>query len=981
MRLTEDHEGFSRMSSESIQLRGARQHNLKGIDLDIPHGKLTVICGVSGSGKTSLALETLYAEGQRRYIESFSVYSRQFLQRIDKPRFDSLENLPPSIAITRGERGRNNRSTVGTVSETLEALRLVFTHASKLYCHTCGQKVERQSVATVCNWISSLPSGRALLGFEVSWTKKTELADVLFELQSAGFIRVVVQGKTVEISEQDRTGWAKLFPAKGQAFVVVDRIVVGSQSEQLADSLETSFQAGLNGICVLLQEPVAAMVAEPSTSVPSREISVVDERNYSVHRFSDQLRCDRCDVEYPEPETRLFNFNSPIGACEECQGFGETVSIDMSKIIPDESLSIREGAIAPWRTPSYEHELHELLALADDYKIPVDDPVSKLKERHWKLITEGVPERKFGGLNGFFAWLERKKYKMHIRAFLARWRSYKTCAVCSGKRLQKTALSYRLNGRDIAQWNELSVVELLAELQLVLSQTQSPSELPADLPAGAIAGSTSGSQLHLHSNVEEKSVREPIEKLRGRLEYLSRVGLGYLSLNRAMHTLSTGESQRVSLTTLLGSDLVDMLYVLDEPTVGLHPSDTERLAEAVNALKDRGNTLVLIEHEPYFVHHADEIIEIGPGAGEAGGELVFHGTPDQLKGRDSSTASFVFGRNQYQRTPRLLDGRSIVLKGATGRNLQSVDLQVPLGGLCVVAGVSGSGKSTLVLDTLCPAIDQYFGVDAEMPLPFASLAGAEHISKCVSIDQSPIARSSRSSPATYTKVMDEIRAVFADTPDAKQRSMTAGHFSYNSASGQCPTCEGAGFTVVDMQFMADVNLVCLDCHGTRFKPEVLEVKYRDVSIAEVLEMNANRAQEFFRGYPKVQSKLRPLIEIGLGYLPLGQSLSTLSAGELTRLKLASYLDTSSTGKALFVLDEPTAGLHFKDIERLIQCLDVLIDHGNSVLIVEHNQQILKAADYVIELGPGAGPDGGRIIAHGTYAEFLKSPDSKTSQYL
>lgn len=950
------------MSSQSIRLRGARQHNLKGIDLDIPHGKLTVICGVSGSGKTSLALETLYAEGQRRYIESFSVYSRQFLQRIDKPRFDSLENLPPSIAITRGERGRNNRSTVGTVSETLEALRLVFTHAAQLYCHGCGEKVERHSVASVCNWISNLPSGRALLGFEVAWAKKTELADVLFELQSAGFIRVVVAGKTIEISEQDRTGWAKLFPSKGQAFVVVDRILAGSSTDQLADSIETSFQASLNGICVLVQEPAAAMVAESRTDVLSGSFTIVDDRNYTVHRFSDQLKCNRCEIEYPEPETRLFNFNSPIGACEECQGFGETVSIDMNKVVPDRSLSIRDGAIAPWRTPAYEHELHELLALADDYSIPVDEPVSKLKDRHWKLVTEGVAERKFGGLNGFFAWLDRKKYKMHIRAFLARWRSYQTCSTCEGRRLHKAALSYKLRNRDIAQWNELSVVELLEELREVMAVSISIDTVDRE-------------------GIRSEGVREPIEKLRSRLEYLSRVGLGYLSLNRAMHTLSTGESQRVALTTLLGSDLVDMLYVLDEPTVGLHPSDTERLGDAVNALKDRGNTLVLIEHEPYFVHQADEIIEIGPGAGEAGGELVFHGSPAKLKGQNSSTASFVFGKNRHRRTPRTIGDRFVELHGATGRNLKEVHLRVPLGGLCVVAGVSGSGKSTLILDTLCPAIDQHFEIDGEAPLPYQSLTGIDSISKCVSIDQSPIARSSRSSPATYTKVMDEIRSVFASTADAKQRSMTAGHFSYNSTAGQCPTCEGAGVTTVDMQFMADVNLVCLDCQGTRFKPEVLEVKYRDLSIAEILDMNASRAQEFFRGYPKVQSKLSPLIEIGLGYLPLGQSLSTLSAGELTRLKLASYLDTSSATSCLFVLDEPTAGLHYKDIERLIQCLDVLIDRGNTVLIVEHNQQILRAADYVIELGPGAGPDGGEIIAEGTYAEFLKSKSSKTNRYL
>ncbi len=973
----------------TLSLRGGKQHNLKGIDLDFPIGQLTVICGVSGSGKTSLALNTLYAEGQRRYIESFSAYSRQFLQRIEKPSFDSLTNLPPSIASTRELRVRNNRSTVGTASEILEYLRIYFANRGELRCYQCERPVEPHNPRTVCDFLGRLDDARAMVCFEIHWETKSHLSEILFHLQTSGFIRLIANGQTIHLADEDRTKTASEFGSVAQAYVVVDRLNVGAgqDTSRLMQSMATVFEHTDDASTVVLVQTKESSIRAEGNNV---EYQKIDNAMFAVHRFSSSLRCEYCKIDYPASEPRLFSFNSPIGACTACEGFGEVVAIDMKKVVPDASLSLSEGAIAAWRTPAYSHELDELRSIASEYRIPMDVPVSKLTAKQWRLIQEGVADRKFGGLNGFFAWLERKKYKMHVRVFLARWRTYSLCPNCNGQRLNPGALAYKLFGSSIAQLCDQSIDELYRLVSQSMTSCSASGAMSL-ISKGVDGESTSSESARFMLAGEARSryvVAEPERQLLARLEYLRSVGLGYLCLARPLHTLSGGEAQRVMMTTLLGSSLVDMLYVFDEPTVGLHPQDTEQMAKAILGLRDRGNTVILVEHEPQLMKIADRIIEIGPYAGELGGTVMFNGTPEGLMRSSSVTGDYLSGRRNSHRSHRSVGQNWIGLRGASGRNLRVDELRIPLNCLTVVIGPSGSGKSTLVLDTLCPALERAFDPQADAGLPYSGLDGAERIIGCLTIDQSPIPRSLRSSPVTYSKALDDIRQAYAETPDAKARRFEVGHFSFNSEMGRCPTCDGLGFTTVDMQFMADVQLLCTDCDGKRFRPEVLEVRLRDMSIAEVLMMSIERAHAFFRGNAKVQEKLRPLMEIGLGYLPLGQSLSSLSAGESMRLKLASQLDFGSRGgesnKAkgkLIVLDEPTTGLHFSDVERLLQCIDMLIDSGNSVLVIEHNQQIICAGDHLIEIGPGAGPLGGTIIAEGTVDAVQKNPASVTGRFL
>jgi len=946
-------------SHRSIELRGGAEHNLKKVDIDIPLHRLTVICGVSGSGKTSFALDTLFAEGQRRYIESFSAYTRQFLARVEKPKYDRLDHLPPSLSVSRSGRGRNNRSTVGTASEMLEPLRILFSLVAELKCYGCGASLQKQSVPSIERALQSVRGCRAMLGFDFEWKTKSDLAAQLAELQSSGFIRIVIGDQIQELS-QDRKGLAKQIPARGRGVVIVERFrLTGTEViESLRPSIELSMQHAFKNGVIFLESPPNSQGFPKGASLNLRNIQEVP---YAEWNFSRELRCPECDIEYPECEPRLFSFNSPLGACSQCTGFGEVSSIDMDKIVPDRSLSLREGAIAAWRTPAYEHEMQELLALAPAYDLPVDLPVSQLTKEHWDRIQHGVPEHDFGGLDGFFAWLERKKYKMHVRAFLARWKSYTECPSCHGQRLSPASLAYRTQGLNFHELADLTVSQLqewVTELEAETDRNSSSETILAD---------------------SQKGIRVALQEVRSRLQYLDAVGLEYLTLSRTMHTLSGGEAQRVSLTTLLGSDLVDMLYVLDEPTVGLHPIDTEKVAQSVQRLVQRGNTVVLIEHEPYLLHQADHVLEIGPGAGIAGGTVCFSGKPQGFKKAKTLTAKYLF-QEPIEREPRPLSDQWIELQGARGRNLKEVDLKIPIGSLCVVVGVSGSGKSSLILDTLVPALESRFqeGNGTE-GLPYTSLRGTDRISGCESIDQSPIARSIRSTPATYTKVMDEIRTVFGSLQESRQAKLTDSHFSFNSATGRCPLCEGLGFTIVDMQFMADVQLLCSDCNGKRFKPEVLAIRYRDRNIADILDMSVEEAKGFFRGQNRLQSRLSPLIDIGLGYLPLGQSVSSLSAGESMRLKLASHLVRNLS--QLIVMDEPSTGLHFADVDRLLECIDVLIANGNSVVVIEHNEQFIRHADYVIELGPGAGPSGGEIIFQGGRFEFLRQSNSPTSRCL
>ncbi|MGV3484838.1 MAG: excinuclease ABC subunit UvrA, partial [Planctomycetaceae bacterium] len=685
------------------------------------------------------------------------------------------------------------------------------------------------------------------------------------------------------------------------------------------------------------------------------DVAQIDGRSWTRAVLSREMRCHVCDIDFPPPVARLFNFNHPLGACPLCEGFGDVVDIDMDLVVPDREKSIRQGAIAPWNSPSYKHELDELLALAGDYQLPVDVPFRELKAKHLKLIERGVPERKFGGLNGFFAWLERRKYKMHIRVLLSRYRSYRRCPQCDGKRLKPEALSYRIGGRNMAELNAMrgdEAIEFFKTLSL--------------------------------SDRDQTIAKEPLRQVIARLRYLEQVGLSYLQIDRTLRTLSGGETQRVALTAALGSALVNMLYVLDEPTAGLHPHDVARLMEAIDGLQRRGNTVVVVEHEETMIRHADEVIEIGPGAGEAGGQLVFQGPPDQLDACPQSiTGDFLAGRRGHtlrDRTPRQPRG-VIRLEGASGHNLQDVTVDFPLGVLCLVTGISGSGKSSLVQDTLYGAVRKQLGESADAPLPHRGITGVGQIKQCVLIDQSPISRSPRSSPVTYVKAFDAIRQVFAETLEARTRNFGAGHFSFNSELGRCAACEGDGQLQIDMQFLADVSMVCPTCHGMRYREEILQVRYRDRSIAQVLGMTVRQAYTFFRGHETVQTRLKRLIDVGLEYVAIGQPATTLSSGEAQRLKLAAFLASANRKKTLFILDEPSTGLHFADVVRLFDCFDALIADGHSLVVVEHNLQLIRAADYLIDLGPGAAEQGGRVVAVGTPADVAKVSQSVTGQVL
>jgi excinuclease ABC subunit A len=940
------------VSQRSIELRGVAVNNLRQVDLDLPHRQLIVFCGVSGSGKTSMALDTLYAEGQRRYIESFSAYTRQFLDQLDKPTADRIDGIPPAIAVTHKNPSRSNRATIGTTTEVNDYLSLLFARVGEVFCYQCCQLVRRDSPESAAESLSGLPIGkRLMIGFQTTAPADEPIDRWLAQLVELGYVRAVVNAQMTALEPK----LAEQLSAADTLTVVLDRLITGEQSaERLRDSIEAAFAAGSGAAVVLAEgdkesEPVAER----------QEIFKIDDRPWYWTAFSNALRCNQCDIDYPEPEPQLFNFNRPLGACPECEGFGNIVVTDMQRVVPDPSKSIRDGAIAPWNSPSYSHELEELLALAEDYKLPVDLPFAELTEEHHRLITEGVKERNFGGLNGFFRWLERRKYKMHLRVFLSRWRKYVPCPACGGARLRPEALAVCLGDKNFADVCGLKirdVVKFLDELQLPAWRQQIAKPL--------------------------------IKDVRSRLTYLQDAGLGYVSLDRSLRTLSGGEAQRVALTSTLGSSLVDMLYVLDEPSVGLHPADVGPLSAAIEQLQTRGNTVVVVEHEEEIIRRAGLIVEFGPDAGEDGGRVVFQGTPQDLeKTRDSRTGDWLAGRRSLGGGKRRTPAQGwIKLRGARGNNLQNVTVEFPLGVLCLVTGVSGAGKSTLVDKTLYPAIARRVKksddpADFDQPLAYDDVLGLGQIEDVILIDQSPIGRSPRSNPATYLKAFDPIRTLFAEQIDARTRNLTAGHFSFNVEGGRCKTCHGDGLLAIDMQFMADVYMKCPECHGQRYGRKVLEVKYRGRNIAEVLNMTAREAFTFFRGQRKVQAKLKFLLDVGLDYVRLGQPATTLSGGEAQRLKLAAHLAAKRHGRTLFVLDEPTTGLHFSDIVQLVDCFDALIEIGHSLVIVEHNLQLMKAADWIIDLGPGAAEDGGRVIVTGTPEEVAECDESVTGRIL
>jgi excinuclease ABC subunit A len=956
-------------SAGHIILRGVRVHNLKSIDLDIPRRKLIVLCGLSGSGKSSLALDTLYAEGQRRYIESFSAYTRQFLQRLEKPEAERIDGIPPAIAVTSKNTSRSSRSTVGTATETNDYLRLLFAKIGHVFCVKCGREVRCESPQNVAESLAQLPPGtRYMIAFRCELPDNGTMDQLVAGLREDGFVRAIVDGRLVSLDT------AVIDALAGETahaiYAIVDRLVAGSASDsRLRDSLETAFTKGRGRCYAFVEEGTgdgqqASGAGGRRNGAPSRSSKngaspspqiLIDGWPWQRRGFSTQMACEDCDIVYPTPEPRLYSFNSPLGACPECEGFGNVIGIDMDLVVPDPQKSLREGAIAPWSTPAYAHELKELVALAPDYGIPLDVPFRQLSEEHRNLILHGVTDRKFGGLEGFFAWLERRKYKMHIRVFLSRWRSFRPCPACGGTRLRPEALAAQIGGKTIGEISAMKVRDAVAFLGHL------------DLP-----------------DWERQIGRMMLEQVQARVSYLELVGLGYLTLDRTLRTLSGGEARRVALTAALGSSLVNMLYVLDEPSIGLHPRDIHQLLDAIEQLRNRSNTVVVVEHEEAIIRAADRVIEIGPGAGERGGKVVFEGTPEEMEqSPDSLTGDYLAGRRgfgsvNHRRSP---SRGWIRLAGAKGNNLRNVTVEFPLGVLCLVTGVSGSGKSTLVQDTLYPALCRRLRKDAPKPYPHDDVFGDGQLDDVIMVDQSPIGRSPRSNPVTYLKAFDEIRAVFADTVEARTRGYNAGHFSFNVDGGRCSACQGDGYTQIDMQFLADVYMRCAQCNGARYREEILDVTYRGRNISEVLEMTVREAFTFFRGQPKVQARLKRLIDVGLDYVRLGQPANTLSGGEAQRLKLAGYMSTAKRGRCLFILDEPTTGLHFSDIVQLLDCFDALLDVGHSLIVVEHNLQIMKAADYIIDLGPGAADEGGQVVAKGTPEMVARTSGSVTAGFL
>ncbi|MDA0659665.1 MAG: excinuclease ABC subunit UvrA [Planctomycetota bacterium] len=947
------------MDVPPIELRGVQVHNLQRIDVDIPRNQLVAVCGVSGSGKTSLALDTLYAEGQRRYVESFSVYTRQFLEQMEKPEADRISGIPASIAVTRGYARGSSRATVGTATELVDYLRLLFSRMAELRCPQCGNTVQRHSAASISMRVAELPQNiRFQVAFPVpipaeGWTDES-WSGSLQQLQEQGFLRILCHGRMYNFPDQP----SEPDPA---AMVVVDRLKTGEYApKRLYDSLETALQHGLRQCSIFVDSELrdhrsSEQHDTESNSMRGATPHSVDGKIWYRLAFSQSLSCARCEIEFLVPEPKLFSFNSPWGACPTCEGFGRLLDLDMELVVPNPLKSLRDGAIAPWNSSEHRHELDSLLSIADDIGLPIDVPFRELAPQHRQVIRDGLSTGQFSGLKGFFAKLESHKSKAHAREMLNHYRSEIGCPTCQGQRLREASLCWRLGSRNIAEICAYPINQAI--------------DFFASLP---------------FSDKDRQVSRGILEQVRARLEFLREVGLEYLTLDRPLSTLSGGEMHRVSLTSALGSSLVNMLYVLDEPSAGLHPSDTGRLLQSLRRLRDRNNSVLVVEHDEEILRAADHIIEMGPGAGEQGGRLVFSGPPAELIATSASlTGDYLSGRRgRSVPTSRRPTQRGILqLKKARGNNLKCIDVDFPLGVLCVVTGVSGAGKSTLVQDTLYPALCRRKRKNAPAALPFDDIFGDGPLEDVVSIDQTPVGRSPRSNPVTYVKAFDAIRTVFSETIEARTRNISASAFSFNLDGGRCTGCQGDGYVQIDMQFLSDVMMRCSDCHGRRYRREILQITYRGKNIADVLDMSVREAISHFRGHEKVQDRLRPLIDVGLDYLRLGQPANTLAAGESQRLKLASYLSRSTRNRTLFLLDEPTTGLHFNDVVQLLDCFDALLNAGHSIIVVEHNLQLMMASDYIVDMGPGAAEAGGRVVRQGTPEVVAACNESITGRYL
>jgi excinuclease ABC subunit A len=939
---------MSRNAHDAIVVRGARQNNLRNLDLDLPLNQLIVVTGVSGSGKSSLVFDTLYAEGQRRYVETFSPYARQFLDRMDKPQVDRIERIPPAIAIDQVNPVRTSRSTVGTMTEINDHLKLLYARAARLHCRQCDRLVRRDSAQSIADALPAALAGfeqpLLLVCFPVPLPPKMKLAELRTELEKLGYVRIHEQQPLLLTVIQDR--------------LRLDR----EDRSRLVEALEAALRAGHGRASVHVLDAAG--------------------RERTVLRYSSDLHCADCDLHYQEATQGLFSFNSPLGACDTCRGFGRVIGIDYGLVVPDDSKSLAAGAVRPWQTPSYKECQDDLLRFAKKRGIATTLPWRELsqRDRQWVIDGEGPWNKKvWYGARRFFDWLETRAYKMHVRVLLSRYRSYTLCPACQGARLKPDALLWRLETvADIGGLAIHQVMQLSIErCRQFFDQLSLP--VPLDQAADLLLG-----------------------ELRTRLKFLCDVGLGYLTLDRQSRTLSGGEVQRINLTTALGTSLVNTLFVLDEPSIGLHPRDMQRVIGVMKRLRDAGNTLLVVEHDPQIMIEADRIVDLGPGAGEHGGRIVCYGTPAEVMAHpQSATGAWLAGRRNLpplrasDAAPAAAAASGVIrLYGAAEHNLRNIDFELPLNRLVCLTGVSGSGKSTLVQDVLYPALQKAHGKPTETPGRFDRLQGAELIEAAVLIDQTPIGRTTRSNPASYVGAFDEIRARFAADPEAKLRKYTAGTFSFNSGTGRCPTCGGNGFEHVEMQFLSDVYLRCGDCNGSRYRAETLQVRIQGAdgsrsNIAEVLAMTATEALAFFADRPAVCARLQPLVDVGLDYVRLGQPVPTLSGGEAQRLKLAGHLAQAALGRArpaaelgkLLIFDEPTTGLHFEDIARLVHAFGLLLRAGHSLLVIEHNLDVIRAADWVIDLGPEGGERGGELIAAATPADLRLEPRSHTGRAL
>ena len=926
------------IEDEAIEVRGARVHNLKNISFHLPINKLTVVTGVSGSGKSSLAFDTIYAEGQRRYVESQSAYARQFLERMDKPDVDEILGIAPAIAIRQKNQTRNPRSTVATQTEIYDYLRLLFARIGQTFCHICGREVKKDSPESAASEIlETLAEGTrfyVLFPAENDYdrnTKKPKAKDQnpiphLMSLMQQGFTRFLRGGETIELTKPEDYQ----FKDFANTYVLIDRLKADEEIRQrLVDSLETCFR-----------EEGAAIIQTA-------------EANPQTLNFSEKFICKYDGTVYEEPEPRLFSFNSPFGACPLCQGFGNTIDVDYSLVVPNENLTLENGAIDPFSRPQYDWAQKELLRFARNGSISTKVPFADLTDAQKKMIFDGAPG--WRGVRGFFKFLETKKYKLHVRVFMAKYRGYTKCPECNGGRLRQEARDVKVGGSNLPEIVELSIKDATVFFdQLKLDEER--------------------------ANIAEKLLLE-IER---RLKFLVDVGLDYLTLARLASTLSGGEAQRIQLATNLGSQLVGALYVLDEPSIGLHPRDNTRLVKILENLRDIGNTVLVVEHDEETMRAADHILDIGLYAGELGGNLVFEGDfVELLQDEMSLTAKYLRGDAEIKipANRRPVTKKKIEIVGARENNLKNVSVEIPLEMLVCVTGVSGSGKSTLVHEILYAGMKKKQGEWQGHVGHFKEIKGAEQVDDVILVDQSPIGRTPRSNPVTYIKAYDAIREVFAGTNGAKAKGFNASHFSFNVPGGRCETCQGSGTVTVEMQFLADVELTCEDCRGTRFRDEILDVKYKGKSIAEVLQLTVREANLFFKEVPKLVNKLKTLEAVGLGYLRLGQSATTLSGGEAQRVKLAAHLAQKTKQKTLFIFDEPTTGLHFEDINKLLAAFRALIENGGSLLVIEHNLDVIKTADYIIDLGPEGGEGGGEIVAVGTPEEIVKAKNSHTGDYL